>query len=152
MTKTFASLAAAGLLAAVAFTSATQAATRTQYVFTLAPGGTKSFPIPAVGAPVTLSGTITLRNGGTQTPTALVGALLNQDPSSGQLTWIGTNGDGSQTVGTTLSSAVVASYAFGNAIISASPAPAAGGRGSLTVKQSATTTIIPGTYTLTLTY
>jgi hypothetical protein len=150
--KTIVSLAAAGLLAAGAFAGPAHAATRTQYVFTLAPGGAKSFPIPVVGAPVTLSGTVTSKNGGTQTPSALVGALVNQDPSSGQLTWIGTNGNGSQTVGTTLFATVVASYAFSNAVITAAPATAAGGKGTLTVTQSASTTAVPGTYTITLTY
>jgi hypothetical protein len=150
--KKAASLALAGLLAAGAFAVPAKAATRTSYVFTLAPGASKSFPIPVVGAPVTLSGTITLKNHGTQTPSALVGALVNEDASSGQLTWIGTNGDGSVTVGTTLSAKVVASYAFGNAVITAGAASAASVRGTLTVTQSATQTILPGTYAITLTY
>jgi hypothetical protein len=150
--KTIASLALAGVLAAGAFVLPAKAATRTSYVFTLAPGASKSFPIPVVGAPVTLSGTITLNNHGTQTPSALVGALVNEDASSLQLTWIGTNGNGTVNVGTTLSAKVVASYAFGNAVITASPAAASGGKGTLTVTQSATQTILPGTYAITLTY
>ncbi len=144
-------IALAGLLAAAAFALPAQAANHVSYTFTLAPGASKSFPIPAVGTPVTLTGTITAKNGGTQTPSALVAALVNQDPSSGQLTWIGTNGNGSQTVGTTLSASVVASYAFSNAVISAT-ASATAGKGTLTVTQSATQTSVPCTYTILLGY
>jgi hypothetical protein len=150
--KTKVCLALAGLLAAGAAALPAHAATRVQYAFTLAPGASKSFPIPVIGMPVTLSGTISGQNGGTQTPSALVGALVNQDQKSGQVTWIGTNGNGTVTVGTTLSSHVVVSYAFGNAVITATPATFVGGRSTLTVTQSATQTSVSDAYTITLTY
>jgi hypothetical protein len=150
--KTIACLAVIGVLAAAATAAPAAAATRVQYAFTLAPGASKSFPVPAIGMPVTLSGTISAQNGGTQTPSELVGALVNQDQKSGQVTWIGTNSNGSVTVGTTVSSSVVVSYAFGNAVITATPATFVGGHSVLTVTQSATQTSVSDAYTITLTY
>jgi hypothetical protein len=38
-------------------------------------------------------------NGTTPSPTELMWALVNQDPKSLQITWLGTNGDGSRITG-----------------------------------------------------
>jgi len=114
--------------------------------FTLAPGASKTFALPAKSVPVRLSASLTAKNGATQTPCALIDAVINEDASSNQLTWIGTNGDGSQGANNTLSSSTVANFAFSNATLSA----AAGG--TLTITQNAATTSIPFTYHVTMDY
>jgi hypothetical protein len=95
---------------------------------------------------------LSAENHGTQTPSALVGAIINEDPSSRQLTWIGTNGDGTQAAGTTLSNpAQVAAFAFNNCIVTA--APGSGDvKGKLIFTQSATTTSVPLTYYVVINY
>ena|SRR5438309_7338427 len=66
--------------------------------FTLRPGTCSPFTFPEVKTsdPVQIQVGFDLRNGGTQTPSALMSALVNYIPSAHQFTWIGTNSDGTQ--------------------------------------------------------
>lgn len=121
--------------------------------FTLPPGGFKVIPLPVGQIPITVAVSFTLKNGGTQTPSELMAALVNEDPSSKELTWIGTNSDGTQAAGTTLSSDLIASIGQGNVDLSAeTPSTSATPNGALVVSQSSTRTSRTGFYVVTLIY
>jgi len=121
--------------------------------FTLAPGASKVIPLPAGQIPIRVAVSFSLKNGGTQTPSELMTALVNEDPSSQQLTWIGTNSDGSQGAGTTLSSDLIASIDSGNVdLLAEAPATSATPNGALVVSQSSTRTARTGSYIVTLIY
>ncbi len=142
--------ASAIVLAALAVSTASLAATRTIYKFTLPPGGSKTISLPLAQAPISLAASVTFSNGGTLTPSGVVGAIVNEDPSSGQLTWVGTNADGTQAGGNTLAGSQVAAFGDTDAVVTATPAN--GGLGTLTFTQSASQTAIAGTYYVRLSY
>jgi len=64
--------------------------------FSIEPGYCYSFALPAVQKPVRIDVSFSLLNAATQTPSELMSALVNNDPASYQMTWIGTNSDGTQ--------------------------------------------------------
>ncbi|UZR27339.1 hypothetical protein [Methylococcus mesophilus] len=141
-------------LAAIAMPGSAAAASP-NYVkvkFSLMPGDSKVISLPAGQIPIRVAVSVTSKNGGTQLPSELMTALVNKDPSSGQLTWIGTNSDGSQAAGTTLDSHLVASINSGNVDLTAETPTAARPHGSLTVYQSPSRTSIKGYYIVTLIY
>jgi hypothetical protein len=115
--------------------------------FILKPGASQTFLLPAVQSPVRIEVSFTLLNAGTQEPSELMYAVVNQDPSSKQLTWIGTNNDGSTAGSSSLKGNLIASIFGGappttNASLEVASAPAR----TLAIKQNAATTIIPGHY------
>ena len=120
--------------------------------FSLPPGGSKVIPLPVGQVPINVLVSFTLKNGSTQIPSELMAALVNEDPSSHQLTWIGTNSDGTQAAGTTLGNHLIASIAQGNVNLSAETPTAGAPNGSLVVSQSSTQTIRDGYYIVTLVY
>ena len=61
----------------------------------VAPGGSVSFPIPETQRPIFIAVSFSLQNGGTQTPSEVMYAVLNQDDKSNQFSWIGTNNEDS---------------------------------------------------------
>jgi len=67
----------------------------TELTFDLNPGESFSFPLPKKQSPIRIEVTVSRMNGGTQKPTEIMYAVVNQDPVSNQMTWIGTNSDGS---------------------------------------------------------
>ncbi len=73
---------------------AASAANHSLLTFTIKPGGSATFTLPAQQNPVLIEVSVTFNNGGTQTPSEIMYAVVNQDPSSHQMTWIGTNSDG----------------------------------------------------------
>lgn len=73
--------------------------------FDVAPGASASFALPKTQWPIRIDVSFSLLNAGTQTPSEIMSALVNQDPQSSKITWIGTNNDASQQAGTTLTSA-----------------------------------------------
>jgi opacity protein-like surface antigen len=79
-----------------------------QIAFSLAPGASCFVPLPAVQVPIRVMVSETLKNGGTQTPSELMTAVVDTDPSSLQLTWIGTSSNGVQSAGTTLGNPLIA--------------------------------------------
>jgi hypothetical protein len=115
--------------------------------FTLQPGGSFEFNLPVVQSPVRIEVSFTANNGGTQTPSELMYAVVNQDPSSKQLTWIGTNSDGSASGSNSLEATTIASI-FGGAssVTNASLNVASASTATLSINQSATTTAIPCDY------
>jgi hypothetical protein len=66
-----------------------------ELTFDLDPGASFSFPLPKKQSPIRIEVTVSRMNGGTQTPTEIMYAVVNQDPVSNEMTWIGTNSDGS---------------------------------------------------------
>jgi len=89
----------------------------------------------------------TLLNGGTQEPSELMYAVVNQDPSSKQLTWIGTNNDGSTSGSSSLKGNLIASiFGGGPPTTNASLEVAVAATRTLAIKQNAATTALPGHY------
>lgn len=115
--------------------------------FSLKPGGSQDFLLPAVQTPVRIEVSFTLENGGTQEPSELMYAVVNQDPSSKQLTWIGTSNNGSTSGSSSLKGTLIASI-FGGAppTTNASLEVAGATARILTTKQNASTTTIAGHY------
>ncbi len=122
-----------------------------QLTFTIAPGGSQSFGLPAKQVPVRIEVTFSLLNNGTQTPSEVMYAVVNQDPLSGQMTWVGTNNDGTQKGENSISSTDIA-HIFGGAspTVNATLAVDNLGAGTLKLTQNAATTIIPGHYIVDL--
>jgi len=122
-----------------------------QLTFTIAPGGSQSFALPAKQVPVRIEVTFSLLNAGTQTPSEIMYAVVNQDPQSGQMTWVGTNNDGTQNGANSLSSTDIA-HIFGGAspTVNATLAVDNLGAGTLKLTQNAATTILPGHYVVDL--
>jgi hypothetical protein len=65
--------------------------------FTIEPGGSASFPMPKAQSPVRVEVTFSLHNGGVQTPSEVMYAVVNFDATvtqNPQMTWVGTDSDG----------------------------------------------------------
>jgi hypothetical protein len=115
--------------------------------FTLKPGESHDFVLPVVQSPVHIEVSFTLANGGTQEPSELMYAVVNQDPSSKQITWIGTNNDGSTSGSSSLKGKTIANIYGGAApTTNASLVVAAAPTRTLSIMQNASTTIKPGEY------
>ncbi len=78
------------------------AAHHQELAFGIAPYASQVFAIPVVDKPVRIEVSFSLANGGTQTPSEIMYAVVNQDSSSTRFTWVGTNNDGSQQAGTSI--------------------------------------------------
>ena len=70
--------------------------------FDVAPGASATFPLPKTQWPVRIDVSFSLLNVGTQIPSEIMSAVVNQDPSSSKITWVGTNNDATQQAGTSL--------------------------------------------------
>lgn len=115
--------------------------------FTLKPGGSQTFVLPAVQSPVRIEVSFTAANGGTQEPSELMYAVVNQDPSSKQITWIGTNNDGSASGSSSLKGNLIARiFGGGPPTTNASLEVVTAATRTLAIKQNAATTSIPGHY------
>jgi len=102
-------------------------------------GGSVDFPIPVAQTPIWVAVSSSPLNHGTQTPSEVMYAVINQDPKSSQFSWVGTNNDGSVQAGTSIptgSGPLIASICGG-----ACPGPNA----ELLVGSDA---VIPGTLTI----
>ena len=142
-------VAAAGLLILAGLSIAATISTSgvQELRFTLNPGATTTFTLPAKQSPVRIAISETLNNGGTQIPTELMQALVNQDPKSLQFTWIGTNSDGSVTAGTSLSGTTIARIVCGSSSCTiATLSVASTSAGTLEITQNSATTSLPGQY------
>ena len=87
-------------------------------------------------------------NGGVQTPSELMWALVNLDSDSGQITWIGTNSDGSALGSNSLTGTGVLANIYGGSAPTtiSSLTVANASAGTLSVTRSSTTTSITGKY------
>jgi len=65
--------------------------------FTLKPGGSYTFTLPAANDPLQIDIDHVSTNGGLQSPSELFSALLNVDSNGAGMSWIGTNSNGSET-------------------------------------------------------
>jgi hypothetical protein len=115
--------------------------------FTLQPGAGHNFVLPDVQGPVRIEVSFTLNNGGTQEPSELMYAVVNQDPASKQITWIGTSSNGSTSGSSSLKGKIIASIFGGgpgttNATLNVVAAPTR----ALAINQNASTTSKPGEY------
>jgi hypothetical protein len=121
--------------------------------FSVEPGGCYSFALPAVQKPVRIDVSFSLLNGGTQTPSELMSALVNKDPSSGQMTWIGTSNDGTQQGSNSLSGTQIA-FIFGGAspTVNATLEVDDLSAGTLKICQNQNTTSLTGHYKANLWY
>jgi hypothetical protein len=160
---TMALIPAVTALAFVAPAATAATAKFQQFTFTLSPGGSYSFKLPVIEAPVRIEVSFTADNGGTQTPSEIMYAVVNEDPDTKQETWVGTNNNGTQTAcnsQTTLNCLTVADAPFTpsdtiiaaidpvdeDAILEVDDQAA----GALEIKQSATSTSIDGHYVVNL--
>ena len=85
--------------------------------FTLSPAGTQTFNLPNVATPIRIEISSPSSNGSTQNPSELMTALVNWDNGSSgshQITWIGTNSDGSTVGSNSGKSATIASIFAGS--------------------------------------
>ena len=120
---------------------------------TLAPGGSRTFVLPAANDPLRIDLDAYSVNGGIQTPSEVFSALVNVDANHAGMSWIGTSSDGSQKSGYTFTGGpaiteltcgahrVVASLNSGSAVHRA-----------VTLKQNANTTSIRRTYVINIWY
>ena len=124
--------------------------------FTLAPGASHKIVLPAAGAPVQVTVSVTANNGGTQTPSEIGYAVVNEDVKSRQVTWVGTSSDGSTQAGTSIptGAAEVLDIGGGSLVVTAVAGTSAtsAGYGSLIFTQSATRTVFTYTYAVTLNF
>jgi hypothetical protein len=119
-----------------------------QYQFFLKPGGSFTFPLPNVDRPIRIEISSPSTNGGVQTPSELMWALVNLDSDSGQITWIGTNSDGSALGSNSLTGTGVLANIYGGSAPTtiSSLTVANASAGTLSVTRSSTTTSITGKY------
>ena len=68
----------------------------------MAPGASASFPLPKTQWPIQIDVSFSLLNAGTQVPSEIMYAVVNQDPSSSKISWVGTNNDATQQAGTSI--------------------------------------------------
>lgn len=126
-------------------------AAEVQRTFVLKPGGNVCFQLPAVQSPIHVMVSGTVLNGGTLNPSELISAIVNQDPKSNQMTWLGTNNDGT-TIGTNSGKThVIATfYGGGPPTVDAQLHVCNPQTRSIGISQSASTSSIPGHYIVTM--
>jgi len=130
----------------------------TQMKFSLAPGASKTFTLPKVTSPIRIEISAPSSNGGVQTPSELMWALVNWDngtDGSGQITWIGTNSDGSTSGSNSYSSpsGTIANIWGGSSpTVVSSLKVSDAATGTLQVVRSSTTTVIDGNYVVRIYY
>jgi hypothetical protein len=128
----------------------------TQIKFTLSPGGSKTFTLPKVSQPMRIEISAPSSNNGVQTPSELMWALVNWDAGtdgSDQITWIGTNSDGSTLGSNSLQSGTIANiYGGSSPVIISSLKVSDAATGTLEITRSSTTTTITGNYVVRIYY
>lgn len=124
-----------------------------ELAFSVDPGDSFSFELPEVQGPVRIDVSFSLLNGGTQTPSEIMYAVVNQDPESTHFTWVGTNSDGSQQGSNSIVDTDIAYICGGtcfakNAVLQVDDR----GAGTLKIWQNPGTTILTGNYIVNLWY
>jgi len=143
---------ALGLGAFGSLHGAASAAERNFHVV-IPPGGHVCFALPAVQIPIHVMISESSFNGGTQTPSELIEAIINQDAKSTQMTWLGTNSDGSQRGSNSLATPVIASLWGGAApTVNAELRVCSLPNREIGIYQNARTTALPGNYYVTELY
>lgn len=125
----------------------------TELTFSVAPGGSQSIALPETQGPVRIEVTFSLLNGGTQTPSEIMYAVVNQDPESLQMTWVGTNNDGSQQGSNSIVDTQIALiYGGGAPTVNAALEVEDLALGTVRIWQNPGTTILDGNYVVNLWY
>jgi hypothetical protein len=119
-----------------------------ELAFSLNPGESYSFTLPAVQAPVRIEVSFSLLNAGTEAPSEIMYAVVNQDGQSHQMTWIGTNSDGSQLGSNSMDNTQIASIGDGDTVLEVDSLP----NSTVKITQSATRSSIAGHYIVHLWY
>jgi hypothetical protein len=123
-----------------------------ELTFTLEPGATRNFNLPAGQGPVRIDVSFTLANGGAQETSELMSAVVNRDADSKQITWIGTNSDGSTAGSSSLKGKTIASILGGEHSARASLEVVDATAGTLGIRQDARTTTKAGKYVVKMYY
>ena len=119
-------------------------------VFTLAPGGSQTFRLPATNDPVRIDLATVSTNGGVQTPSEVFSALVNVDRNGAGMSWIGTSSDGSQAANSTIHSSTITQLVCGaNCVIATLSVSNAGARTVMLTANKATS-IINETYVVNI--
>jgi hypothetical protein len=120
---------------------------------TLAPGGSRTFALPAANDPLRIDLDAVSVNGGVQTPSEVFSALVNVDASGVGMSWIGTRSDGSQKSGFTFigGPAITELTCGANCVVAWLNSGSAAHR-TVTLKQNASTTSIRRTYVINIWY
>jgi len=128
----------------------------TQIKFTLAPGASKTFNLPKVANPIRIEISKPSTNGGVQTPSELMWALVNWDAGTGgsnQITWIGTSSNGGSLGSNSAQGSIIADiYGGSTSTVIASLSVSDAATGTLQVSQSSTTTTLNGSYVVRIYY
>ncbi len=126
-----------------------------QLSFVIKPGGSESLALPPeavrTGCAVRIDVSFSLHNAGTQKPSEIMCAVVNRDPESHQITWIGTNNDGtSKGSSSTDGRAIAHIYGGASPTVNASLEVGDAAAGTLMLTQNASTTARPGYYCVTI--
>jgi hypothetical protein len=120
---------------------------------TLAPGGSRTFALPAANDPLRVDLDAVSVNGGIQTPSEVFSALVNVDANRAGMSWIGTRSDGSQRAGYTFAGGpAITELTCGSNCVIAWLNSGNAGRRTVTLKQNASTTSISRTYVINIWY
>jgi hypothetical protein len=120
--------------------------------FTLAPGASEIFKLPAANDPIRVDISSPSTNGGVQTPSEVFSALVNADGNGAGMTWIGTNSDGSQKGSSTIFGIHIANLVCGaNCVIAWLNVKSVAAR-TLVLTTNAATSIIRETYVVNIWY
>ena len=120
--------------------------------FTLAPGASRIFKLPAANDPVRLDLDKISTNGGIQTPSEVFSALVNVDANHAGMSWIGTYSDGSQHAGTTISTKVITKLVCGASCVIATLSVDSVPGHTVVLHTNAATSIIRETYVINIWY
>jgi|SRR5215813_1893722 len=120
--------------------------------FTLAPGASQTFKLPAANRPVRIDLDKVSTNGGVQNPSEVFTALVNVDKNGAGMSWIGTNSDGSQKAGSTITSRNITNLVCGASCGIASLNVKSVAQHTVVLVQNAATTSIKGTYVINIWY
>ena len=120
--------------------------------FTLAPGGSQTFRLPAANDPVRIDLDKISTNGGVQTPSEVFSALVNVDRNGAGMSWIGTSSDGSQAADSTIHSSTITKLVCGSNCVIATLSVSSVGARTVTLTANAATSIIDETYVVNIWY
>jgi hypothetical protein len=120
--------------------------------FTLAPGGSQVFRLPAANDPVRIDLDEVSTNGGVQTPSEVFSALVNVDRNGAGMSWIGTSSDGSQAANSTIHSSTITKLVCGPSCVIATLSVSSVGARTVVLTANAATSIIDETYVVNIWY
>jgi hypothetical protein len=121
-------------------------------IFTLAPGASQVFKLPAANDPIRIDLDKVSTNGGVQTPSEVFSALVNVDANKAGMSWIGTYSDGSQHPGATVSTSSITKLVCGVSCVIATLNAFSVPARTVVLHANAATSIIRETYVINIWY